>query len=286
LLLADWGLDAGDGLKRACSLADNIPESVTVDAANDVFSGTAGAIVPLLVLAQKTGEERYLHMSSNIGDRLCARAQRNGCGAFWIDPRWPEGIGGFAHGATGMGWALARLAGQTRDRQHQELAQAAFAFEDSLFDEDEQNWLDLRGLEGAKTAAAWCHGAVGIGLARLDLDQDLANLSTRQVLRRAAAATWRLGMGWNHCACHGDLGAWELLERAIALGEGPKDLTVVHLRELLLTSLEDHGPSCGMARDAFAPGLMPGLGGIAYQLLRMHPDSDLPSVLIQGGNGL
>jgi lantibiotic modifying enzyme len=138
-------------------------------------------------------------------------------------------------------------------------------------------------LDGAKTAAAWCHGSVGIGLAHLDLDPGLADASTRQVLRRTAAATWRLGIGWNHCACHGDFGAWELLEHAIALGEGPKDLTVVRLRELLLTSLEDHGPSCGMTRAAFAPGLMPGLGGIAYQLLRMHPDNGLPSLLTPGG---
>jgi lantibiotic modifying enzyme len=39
-----------------------------------------------------------------------------------------------------------------------------------------------------------------------------------------------------------------------------------------------------MARDAFAPGLMPGLGGVAYQLLRMHPDSGLPSILIPGSD--
>jgi lantibiotic modifying enzyme len=63
-------------------------------------------------------------------------------------------------------------------------------------------------------------------------------------------------------------------------------VTPVHLRELLLTSLEDNGPSCGLTRDAFAPGLMPGLGGIAYQLLRMHPDHELPSLLTFGGNGL
>lgn len=25
---------------------------------------------------------------------------------------------------------------------------------------------------------------------------------------------------------------------------------------------------------------MPGLGGVAYQLLRMHPECDLPSVLL------
>jgi type 2 lantibiotic biosynthesis protein LanM len=282
LVLAHWGLDGGDGLERACVLAEGIPEAVALDETYDLFLGTAGAIVPLLALARKTGEERYVRLASQLGDRLCERAQRKGDHAFWVHPQWPNGLGGFAHGVSGIGWALTKLARETGTGQHQEVARAAFAFEDSLFDEEEQSWLDLRLLAGLKTAAVWCHGSVGIGLARLDLDTGLANQSTRQVLRRAAAATWRTGLGWNHCTCHGDLGAWELLERAIAMGEGPGDVTRVHLGELLLTSLEDHGPTCGIARDAFPPGLMPGLGGVAYQLLRMHPDSGVPSILIPG----
>ena len=32
-------------------------------------------------------------------------------------------------------------------------------------------------------------------------------------------------------------------------------------------------------------GLMPGFGGIAYQLLRAHPESALPSILTLGGSG-
>jgi lantibiotic modifying enzyme len=282
LVLTHWGLDAGDGLERACALADGIPEAVALDEVYDLLSGTAGAIVPLLNLARRTGEDRYLRMASQLGDRLCERAQRKDDGAFWIHPQSPQGMGGFAHGVTGIGWALAKLAGETGADRYEQTAQAAFAFESALFDEEEQNYLDLRLLQGARTAAAWCHGSVGIGLAHLDLDPEVANPSTRQILRRTAAATWRLGLGWSHCTCHGDFGAWELLDRAIALGEGPKDRTRAQLCELLLTSLEDHGPCSGITRDAFTPGLMPGLGGIAYQLLRMHPDHELPSILIPG----
>ena len=93
-------------------------------------------------------------------------------------------------------------------------------------------------------------------------------------------------MGWNHCACHGDLGNWELLNHAIAAGEAPKELSASYLLDIILTSLEQHGPSCGMGRNAFTPGLLPGLGGIAYQLLRAHPEHDLPSILTPGGEEL
>jgi len=181
---------------------------------------------------------------------------------------------------------LTRLARATGSARYEQLAQAAFAFEDALFDEQEQNWLDLRMLEGSKTAAAWCHGEVGIGLAHLNLDPKLTHTSTRQLVRRAAAATWRLGMGWNHCACHGDLGAGELLDHAIAIGEAPKELSASYLLDLILTSVEQDGPSCGMGRNAFTPGLLPGVGGIAYQLLRADPEHDLPSILTPGGEEL
>lgn len=283
LMLDELGMDGGDGVQRAAALADNLPEAAAADEMHDMLTGTAGAIVPLLVLAHKTADARYLNMARALGDRLCEQAQRKDDQAFWTHSQWPEGVGGFAHGVTGIGWALTKLGRATGEARYLQTAQAAFAFEDALFDEKEQNWLDLRMLEGAKTAAVWCHGAVGIGLAHADLDPHLEQPQTRQVLRRAAAATRRLGLGWNHCTCHGDLGAWELLQHTMIAGEAPEDQSRERLLESILTSLEENGPSCGLARDAFAPGLMTGTSGIAYQLLRAHPDSALPSILTPGG---
>jgi type 2 lantibiotic biosynthesis protein LanM len=282
VVLANWELDDGDGLQRARKLADQIPEAAAVDDVHDLLSGSAGAIVPLLALTGKTGDKSYVRIASQLGNLLHERAKHRNGQAYWPHTNSPEGMGGFAHGVTGIGWALTRLARATGNARHEQLAQEAFAFEAALFDEQDQNWRDLRMLEGSKTAAAWCHGSVGIGLAHLDLDPTLTHATTRKFVRRAAAATWRLGMGQNHCACHGDLGAWELLHHAIAAGEAPKELGTSCLLDVILTSLEQHGPSCGMGRNAFTPGLLPGLGGVAYQLLRAHPEHDVPSILTPG----
>ncbi|MCA1578630.1 MAG: type 2 lantipeptide synthetase LanM family protein [Acidobacteria bacterium] len=284
IVLAHWELDGGDGLQRARKLADQVPAAAAVDDIYDLLSGSAGAIVPLLMLAGKTGDETYVRIASQLGDLLHERATHRNGQAYWTSTLAPEGMGGFAHGVTGIGWALTRLARATGNARYEQLAQEAFAFEDALFDEQEQNWLDLRMLDDAKTAAQWCHGAVGIGLAHLDLDSTLTHASTRKLVRRAAAATWRLGMGLNHCVCHGDLGAWELLDSAIAAGEAPKELTASYLLDIILTSLEQDGPSFGMGGNAFTPGLLPGVGGVAYQLLRAHPEHDLPSILTPGGD--
>ena len=48
----------------------------------------------------------------------------------------------------------------------------------------------------------------------------------------------------------------------------------------MVSALEEFGVVTGLAREAFSPALLPGAGGIAYQLLRLHPSSDLPSVLL------
>ncbi|MEO7324386.1 MAG: type 2 lanthipeptide synthetase LanM family protein [Dokdonella sp.] len=286
MVLAHWNKGRGDEVQRARVLAEDIVGSAAADDMNDLLTGIAGAIPPLLALAKATQEERFLHLATELGNQLCERAKRKGPQAFWVhEQRWPQGIGGYSHGVTGVGWALVKLARATGFAHFHEMAEAAFAFEDSLYDDDEQNWIDLRDLGGPKSAAVWCHGSAGIGLAHLDLDPQFLAPRTRQLVRRAAAVTWQTGMGWNHCLCHGDMSAWELLDKAIVLGEAPQGLTREALLAQIVTSIEDNGPSCGLTREVFVPGLLPGLGGVAYQLLRAHPASDLPSVLTLGCEG-
>lgn len=87
-------------------------------------------------------------------------------------------------------------------------------------------------------------------------------------------------MGISHTTCHGDPGNWELLAASLAAGVAPPGLEPELLDGYLLTGLEDHGAVTGQRREGFRPGLLTGISGIAYQLLRMHPHCPLPSVLL------
>lgn len=282
--LARLGLDAS-GTDDALRLAQSVIWAADAEESEDLLYGRAGAIVPLLALARATGDTLPLDVAKALGDRVCEAASWEGERAFWTHARCPKGLGGFAHGVSGTGWALHKLAEHTGCDRYLHAAQGAFAFENSLFDPEEGAWIDLRMLPGPKSAAAWCHGAVGIALARLDLDRNVSREETRLTLSRAAKATWPSAMGWNHCICHGDFGGYELLDAALRKGVGPEGLTRAGLHNGLLSGLEEFGPTCGIVRDALVPGLFTGTAGIAYQLLRMHPDSDLPSVLLLGELG-
>lgn len=280
LLFDRWGLP-GDPLAHALSLIDELPEAAAADDLHDLLSGKAGAIPVLLALHARSGEARALALAVELGDALLAAASRSEGRAFWAHAQWPEGIGGFAHGSTGIAWALEQLAAASGEARFAALAEEARAFEDALWDEAEGGWRDLRDLEGAPMAAAWCHGAVGIGLSVLPVDGAAPGEVALRQLQRAAAFTQRLGLGWNHCLCHGDTSAWELVERAEHFGVcAPGSRLALEAR--LLASLDTHGAVCGLARDAFVPGLLPGVGGVAYQLLRLHPESDLPSLCLPG----
>jgi lantibiotic modifying enzyme len=123
---------------------------------------------------------------------------------------------------------------------------------------------------------------VGIGITAVDLVRHGWQIPD-DLVTRAAASAHRFGMGWNHTLCHGELGAWELIDAAIESGLGPPGLDRATLAARIVGSLEDNGAISGMARDAFSPALMSGLGGVAYQLLRMGAATDLPSVLVLDG---
>jgi lantibiotic modifying enzyme len=231
----------------------------------------AGAIEPLLGVGA-------VDQARDIGDRLVDAARIVDGKAHWASIRWPAGLGGFAHGSTGIGWALDRLALATGDDRYAAVADAAHRYEEANYKIDRNGWLDNR--EEDRIGTAWCHGAAGIGVAAADLWRRTQRPQHLDVLRRSARSVWPVSFGWNHTLCHGDLGCWEVVREAMTAGVGPAGLDRRELDAHVIGGLEEFGAVSGLARDAFSPGLLPGLGGVAYQLLRMHPGCDLPSALL------
>nr|WP_223184318.1 type 2 lanthipeptide synthetase LanM family protein [Streptomyces sp. CBMA152] len=270
----DWLLERA--AERALLLARG--PLVEDDVEVDLLNGAAGGVVPLLNLAEATGEDRWLAAAAHIGRRLSGIATVDASGARWTTRLNPEGIGGFAHGATGIGWALRRLtvseAGTAADRRGWgDLAERAFAYQESLWQPEQGNWLDVRVGAEEDFFTSWCHGSAGIGIGMLDLYRRAGDPAHLDMARRAAHACAAEGFGWSHTLCHGDLGLWELLT---SMNVGERD----DLDGEILTGLEQRGPVGGLAREAFSPSLMSGLSGVLHTLLRMHPSADLPNPLL------
>ncbi|MEU8760121.1 type 2 lanthipeptide synthetase LanM family protein [Streptomyces sp. NPDC048659] len=260
------------------------PETLAEDRALDVLGGAAGVPVPLLGLAELTGEARWLDVAAEAGRRLERTAVVNERGARWSTVMFPEGIGGFAHGSTGAGWALTRLslsaAGTPADRRRwYELGCLAHDFEESLYVPEAPGWADARIAGDVEHPTAWCHGSTGIGLAAVDLHARTGDPRHLRTALRSGPAGLREGFGWSHTLCHGDLGLAELLRRLRDL-DGHEGPSAAWADGELLTGIEERGPVGGLAKEAFAPGLLPGLSGVVHQLLAMHPDARLGTPLL------
>ena len=192
-------------------------------------------------------------------------------------------MAGFSHGAAGIAWALLALFARTRAERFRTAARGGIAYERSVFSAEAGNWRDLRDPEQVRFPTAWCHGAPGIGLARLCGVPLLEDDGIRADIATALQTTLATGFGCNHSLCHGDLGNLELLLRS---GEPSWRDTAHRLAGAILDSARQHGWRCGTPMEVESPGLMTGLAGIGYGLLRLTAPARVPSVLtLEGPRG-
>ncbi|RYZ12609.1 MAG: type 2 lantipeptide synthetase LanM, partial [Myxococcaceae bacterium] len=284
-------------LDEATSLLDVLPGLIADDTHLDIVSGAAGCIGGLLTLHHRAPTSRALVAAAACGERLLAQVKFMEQGIGWLTPVSPDrALCGFAHGAAGIAWALLELGAVTGDERFRQAAQQAWVHERSLFSFEAGGWPDLRSAgtgasqgsaNGAPRAlAAWCHGAAGIGMARvraMSLHEDVA---LREEVAAAVTLTLRKGFGQNHSLCHGDLGSLDLLLHADSvLGtEARLSDETTRLARQVLDGIGQGDWRCATPRSIETPGLMLGLAGIGYGLLRIAAPARVPSVLLLEGS--
>ncbi len=267
----------------------------------DLTSGQAGALLAQLRLAE--------HLGGTDGAAAAAAADQHAealldrarpgpvTGICWpsdLDPDGP-GLCGLAHGASGIALALAEWGAARGRPEGLRAAAEAAAFEWSWFSGARGGWPDLREpdrlREGhASRPATWCHGATGIGVARLRLwtltgDEVYAAEATAAIETALGAVTRPGGgPGPDLSPCHGVGGPVELLLDAAAtfgrpvLREAAKDRL-----ETALTAAGNGRWPCGVAGGGECPGLFQGMAGIAALALRCAEPSLASTVRAYSG---
>jgi type 2 lantibiotic biosynthesis protein LanM len=271
----------------------------------DLFGGSAGYIAALLTLYTVTPSSDLLALARKSANYLI---ERLGLASVWTTNdhahRWAylreRGVmTGLAHGAAGIALSLVRLAGVTGEHHYLRAALVLLAFERSCFFQKYQNWQRLfkqtpfphtsqaerqervsTELETPEFGISWCHGAPGIGLSRFAMRGEMADPFFDREIDSAIQTTLHQGFGRNHSLCHGDLGNLELLLTAQQYGMQQHNTELARLTALLLECGETHGWVCGTPQRIEAPGLMTGLAGIGYQLLRLSAPTAIPNILV------
>jgi len=248
-------------------------------------------LITLLTLHEIRPSDRLLETAVRCGDRLLARAHTMERGLGWpLETAGPNPLAGLSHGVAGIAWSLLRLAWVTSEERYRRAALQALEYERSLYDAEKRNWPDLREWatpEGATEPHfmwAWCHGAPGVGLGRLAALPYLDDAEVHAEIEVAVESTIANGFGRNHCLCHGDLGNLELLTLAAErVGQPAWSERAGHIAGGVLASIREHGWLFGSPGRTEPLGLMVGLAGIGYGLLRLAAPTRVPSAVILEG---
>jgi type 2 lantibiotic biosynthesis protein LanM len=273
-------------LDEAQRLARRWETRIESDETLDLVGGCAGFLGALLALHRRRPSPWLLDLARRAADHLVRKATPLETGAGWRGPH-PRPLTGFSHGAAGIACMLGDLSIATGERRWLETIERALAFERSTWDPARSHWPDLRRPESARSPApaplvAWCHGAAGIGLGRIRLspllDDDSLLLEEIDSARRGVEAH---GFGSSHCLCHGDLGNVEIFLQLAQSGLDPAALDGARrIGAGIVATIGSKGWVSGVPTGVETPGLMTGLAGIGYGLLRLAAPERAPAVLV------
>jgi lantibiotic modifying enzyme len=259
--------------KLAETILDKGKECIEHDSRYDVMFGSAGLILSLLSLYRRVARDKFLDIARDAGNHLLRASAQQPRGIAWSSAAGPA-LGGFSHGVSGIAFALGKLGAVLGDEIFTSYAREALNYEASLFSAAHQNWADLRSSDGdsenSYSMMAWCHGAPGIGLAHARLFSECGFDFAREQARRSVETVVRHGFGANHSVCHGDLGNLDCCRQiAECLGDHAYDKTLEKIETAILEDVAERGPLCGNPEGVQSPGLMTGLAGIGYSLMRL-----------------
>lgn len=232
-------------------LRDRLADAMTLlgtfvdDRSDDVELGLGAGLAGALAAATAVAQEVPSASASALAERLARTLVRRRAGRP-VD-------GGLLHGSAGMAWAL---------RRYTEAAIGAA--------------VRAPGPEAAEPGApedtwGWCCGRAGLLAAAPD------------------ASVWRPWLGdlrvtgplAEHSLCHGEAG---LIDAVAAHADRDEVAGAVYRARAarLIADLTMRGPRCGTPDGVPTPGLLTGLAGIGYGLLRIAAPEHVPSILALG----
>lgn len=265
------------------------PARISMDSSFDVIGGSAGTLLVLAGLYDQTRDADVLERAVACGDHLLRNRSSSGSGRRLWKTIGEKPFTGYSHGMSGIADALLRLADRSGEERFLEAARDAFAYETEVYLPDRKNWPDFRGAEkngDVRCADQWCHGAAGIGFARLSARALITDPGISADLDIALASVAGYGVGTVDDLCCGNMGRIDFLFTAARVS-GRQDLhdAALEAAALILDEAERRGGFRLLDStfgDAGIPGLFKGLAGIGYQLLRLALPADVPSILMFG----
>lgn len=226
------------------------------------WDGLAGCLAAMISVDREIGSPAAADLASTCAGRLAVLVERTAgrCGLNEGDP-----LPGFASGPAGIGCALTRFAAHAEDAHYSQAARPAL-------------WRVLEQLSAAAgRGSGWCCGTSGLLLAHAGLATGRSPVGMKSALARLAERPLLTDLS----LCHGELGIAEALIMLMPADHGSgSQRTQRRYADQILDAVYRHGPHCATPGGIATPGLLHGLAGIGYGLLRLGFPDAVPSVLL------
>lgn len=280
-------ITASDELKKYMYSKIGILGSLAYkDTLFDVVSGSAGCMAVLTSIIENTEDEEEKKLLIDIAYRnynhlvRSSKAYQAPDALSWSYGKVYEPSSGFSHGNAGIAAFMAKFSNLIKDTSITSVIQNTLKLERMLYSQEHENWHAT--VLKSKISHGWCHGAPGILLSKLMLLQyGYIDTLLEEEIEIALRTTMTKSFGYNPSLCHGDLG------NLLILMHGAK---VLHRHELsnqcyrvfqgLYENVISKRWRNGVFRGTTSLGLMVGLAGFGYSLLKFCEPDMVPNVLI------
>jgi type 2 lantibiotic biosynthesis protein LanM len=244
----------------------------------DVHSGLAGFVIAGLVVSRFSGNAGLTESLRPSVERLWRLL---GPRPIKSTARLPENHAGLSHGEAGAGFALLRWAEATGEAHYRaageglvrkDFAKREFLRRSSSLVENANSLIDPLG---------WCKGSLGIAMAALGAAPSMMDLFEENWPKEITEAIVNDRTTGCLCLCHGVLGRLEFLTLAAQrriIDEQAKEIE--DWRRNLLCEMAGGRWFADATHTLESPGLMLGLAGTGYSLLRAAFGDRIPSVLV------
>ncbi len=270
-------------MESAIDLSEFITYSnIDEDKDFDIMRGTAGCLNVMCHLYSISKSLKVYRKCLLFGNHLINSRikDRNSLKKCWNSISGNP-LTGFSHGASGIGLSLLRLYEISGIKKYKDAFYEAIKFENFYYNVSEKNWQDLR-YSDEKYHNSWCHGASGIGLARIAAYRILKDDILLKDISNAIGATKDMKLLNSDHYCCGNIGRIDFLLEASEL------LDDKHLKYLCSNYIKSiiakknkvgyyqtyQNPNLSIEN----PSLFRGTSGIGYTLLKFQLKNKLYSL--------
>jgi lantibiotic modifying enzyme len=252
-------------ISLALNLVRKWAASIERDKHLNVLSGAAGYLFCLLNLYECYEHPTIMEAAIACGKHIIKQIDLE---SPFVSMRRLQISAGFAQGSAGIALALLKLFHYTHEELFYRTSIEFINYERQLMKQTD------------RPEATWCHGITGIGLARLHSLSHIDDPDMYSEIALATTTTLDRGFNRNHSLCHGDLGNIDFLYQAGRILQNEATIQEANNRVPQITSsIFSNGPICGLPHRIDAVGLMHGLAGIGFGLLRIERPHQVPSIL-------